>query len=476
MDTFLQKSLAKKIGKKAFLTSLSVFIFLVFSSMPGYAQERLGSLAKKAITPEVNAEAMNEWKKDIFEIDETWFIENKEAFFNSLRASGLNEQLHEQLVGSFRTNITDYESEKVMTFGGFIRTQGFLILSADLKRQLLPEVLRAAYSYLLQTQNAPPFTTFNSATEASAFFERFGLSGQVMTEVLNRVFEISGTHYFFYTRDIWPKLSNEIKMDLITASTSNHFARTGLQVDLTFRANDDLSGIADRYSGERDPRALERYLRFLLNRSQTGEVTIPLSKILHPFIRKKINTYATCTGANCFNSGVSVNEGNNYEQRYISDTELLDLAFKKYRFVNPSEQLHSGDLLLYRNTNGTVVHVSTYITDDIVYTKNGMSKFSPYLFQLRSVNEYLYFPDGKYKLMVLRVPKNGEAVVSQNGAHSLRGREVYYNANVPPNLIRIYDLSSDGQYRLYEKTGDGRYRQFIPSNGSRNRCAHAHHL
>src|SRR5206468_2987345 len=134
-------------------------------------------------------------------------------------------------------------------------------------------------------------------------------------------------YYLFYTPDVWPLLPDQLKMKIIRSYTSSGNGRTGLSIDLTYTRDDDIGAIAQKYAGERDPRIIERYLRLKLSQSSTGTVTLPLEKLLHSFIRKNINTYNVCSGPNCLNSAISVNEGNDYEKKYINATDSLSTIF-----------------------------------------------------------------------------------------------------------------------------------------------------
>jgi hypothetical protein len=172
-------------------------------------------------------------------------------------------------------------------------------------------------------------------------------------------------------------------------------------------------------------------LRVLLSQSQTGQVKIPLSEILHPFIGKNINTFSTCSGPNCMNSGLSVNEGDAFEQKHLGNKfQFLDTVYKRYRFVEQNESLRIGDLLVYEDSDGQVKHVSSALNENIVFTKNGLSKFNPYVFQTRSQNEALYFRDGKFKLMIFRIPEAGRSSVSPFGYFSFEGQPIFYKDQV----------------------------------------------
>lgn len=447
--------------------SFRFILALLFSLLASFAfaQGKLGKLSIAAINPTVDQKTMSAWNKDLFGIDELWFLDDKNSFFHALSKSGISDDLYTQLEKMVLTNLAADEVVNVFTFQNIVYAHSYLLVPSSLKQQIPHEILRSIYEYLLETERSPPLIRFNSVSEASQYFTRFKISGKAFETMMDRLFKIKGTYYFFFTRDVWSELSNELRLDFIRQFTGGDDFQRGLKVDLTYTANDDLIGIAKHYAGERHSRALERYLRLLLARSSTGSVTIPLSSILHPFIRKQINTYAICSGPNCFNTGLNVNQGNFYEKKFISGgEELLDKAYRRYRFVKPDEQLTAGDLMIYQDSEGRIIHVSTYISNSLVFTKNGFSKFNPYVFQTRSQNESLYFPDQKFKLIVLRLPKNNELPVSAEGLSAFRGETIYFadksksrsNIEVVGQLVFSVGHPNNGDFDLLISKGSKR--------------------
>lgn len=410
-----------------------LFALFILISVTVRAQDGTGRLSIQYYSPQAKPEVLEQWRKDLFEIHEVWVLEDKQTFFEYLREAGLNSEQRAELESIFFKRLAQEQMGRVLSFYSLENAEGFIVMNPDLKNRLSPAVLKAAYTYILHTGRARPFARFNNRIEAVKYFGRFGMYGQELEAVLNKLVDINDVHYFFFNRDTWAKLSGLLRDELINSFMREHEVRKGLQVDLHISVEDDLSKIAEVYAGERDPKQIELYLRDLLRRSQSGKVTVPLADIMHPFIRKHLNTYPACNGPNCFNTGPNVNKGNEYQQKYVgSEMELMDEVFKNYRFVDATESMKAGDLLVYRGPRGDVVHVSTYVVSDIVFTKNGLPKFNPYLFQTRSQNEAIYFPDGKYKLYVFRKPKAGEAVVSEGGLSAFRGRTVYYRDSITP--------------------------------------------
>jgi hypothetical protein len=135
-----------------------------------------------------------------------------------------------------------------------------------------------------------------------------------------------------------------------------------------------------------------------------GDVRIPLIDILPEFIRERVNTFAECHGPNCVNVGKNLLFGPPFELAH----DLGDPAFfQDIQLVadklGPDEKLKPGDVLFYRKPDlADVKHVSVVVAPGIVFTKNGLHKGSPYLFQTKKTNEALYFKDGSFQLEVYR--------------------------------------------------------------------------
>jgi hypothetical protein len=418
-----------KLVLKIYLTLLIASLALAAPTIGG-----TGVLSFTQITPAVSARVVTEWKKDFFDGPEVWVLDHAQEFFQTLKSSGMSPELYAQLEQRFSKNLPPEDYARINDFYSMREMEGFISLKPELKAALPTEILRVVYASLLKNKQAPPSDTFASREEAFTHFQRSGLAAHAIAELNDKIYEIDGTFYFFYTPDTWPLLNDHLKLKLIRSFVPNRPSRQGLQVDLSFTNKDDIAGIAALYAGTRDPRALERYLRILLKKSSTGSVTIPLAKILQPFIRKNINTYTVCSGPNCYNSGLSVNEGNSYQQKNVpTDRDLLDAVYQKYRVVKSGEALQSGDLLAYRTRGENVAHVATYVGNEIVYTKNGMSKFNPYIFQPRFQMEGMYFPSGKFQLIVFRIAKKGEPVVNRAGFESGLGRPEYYLDRISPS-------------------------------------------
>lgn len=202
-------------------------------------------------------------------------------------------------------------------------------------------------------------------------------------------------------------------------SPRSKLRRQGLSVTLIVTKS-NVTATAKKYAFGRDYRLVERYLLSELGSSTS--VKVPLERIVQPFVRKVLNSDASCNGPNCFNAALNSNRGRKFTIKKESAQDLLNEVHSQYRYVQPYEALQPGDLLVYRSVGGPIEHASAYMGDNIVFTKNGMSSDSPYVFQTIETNESFYFPNGDFELTVFRV-----------GGYS-RGIKVIYREGPAPVL------------------------------------------
>lgn len=137
-----------------------------------------------------------------------------------------------------------------------------------------------------------------------------------------------------------------------------------------------------------------------------GEQSIDVMRLLPPFARQRIYTYPTSAETagdvvrDCHWSAM------NFFSEYPDDrfgkpgTDFSTFAEDFYRiFGNPQ----FGDLVVYVNPKGGIVHSAVYIAADIVFTKNGNSNTRPWMFmKSENMKDFYPFPGGLVKAMFRR--------------------------------------------------------------------------
>jgi len=119
-----------------------------------------------------------------------------------------------------------------------------------------------------------------------------------------------------------------------------------------------------------------------------GVDRLELSHVLPALARKLLYTYP---GPEFSRYGVypdchwtSLNFFNDEPHEYLLDPRMATNAVReKFAPVNPPYRY--GDLLFFLDASGNAVHSCVYLADDIVFTKNGRTAFSPWV--LMKIND-----------------------------------------------------------------------------------------
>ena len=379
------------------------------------------------------------------------FMERKAAFF--VEGYSLLAVLH---LGAFKAVFKDWLTSLVLAepTKPILRFQVSPDLGAthiDVWHQVLK--LRIRYDSI-------PYRKFPSRAEAELFIDR--LIDPNLTDaarVRRNIFRFKNEFVFAFTADVWPLLK---RYQRTTAAYPESFpvSEDGLALNLTYGLADDLAALAARFAGGRDPRPIERYLRRKLALNQGRPVTMPLQNILHPFVRRKINTFEPTEEVTCHQAAFAVGHGWRTPGPSMSEScgsSLAAFLNERHARIEIDSSWRTGDHLAY--SEGTsLIHSASLVDEHFVFTKNGYSHLSPYVFQRREDVESIYFRGRPFELVVSR--SNGSAV---------DGPRLVPNAGLDPESI--IELDSAG----YVAFRDGSFaRRWLHRVGSfTKRCQRA---
>lgn len=417
-----------------------VFVSIISGASWAQAQDNTGLLSIESIKPMVDAHTIQLWLQDLFESDsEILPIKNPTQFLKTMSESGLDPQILSELHDAIKNNLSFHEMSKILLFYNPINVHDYLYLSPTLKQKMSSESLSALYTYLLKTNLPPPNLIFDRKKQIEKYFQQEGIDSETSKQLLRQVLYFDESYYFFLTPENWQMLTPNMRLIEIKEFLRQH-ANGSLDLNLTINQNDNLKAIAKKYSGANDPQEIESYLKKIMAENSNSQFTIPLQNILNPFIKKHVHRFSNYAGENCFRCGIMANIENWIEANQLIDRKrLMNLTYQNYRFVQPKEKLQTGDLLIYFDEHGFAKHVSSYVIDDIIFTKNGTTKFTPYVFQHKKQNELIYFKNGRFSLSVFRPTKKDTEAISPNGYESFKGEKVYYENNLnkqPQNQCR----------------------------------------
>lgn len=383
----------------------------VWSAEPARDGNPAPVLRGRAYVPKPMPQLMDRWIEDYFDHDEVWRFEDRATYDAFVDSQSVDEGMKSELKGLYRDSIDTHAEARAMGHFDMTTPGGFVVIPKKIRAKLPKPLVEAAvwYQYDVMDVTLDNIIVMRDWKELQAYFQKHGFSTEARGRILKDTLRSGGEFLILFNPENWRHFPRSAREEIVSQQFIEGRASRSVEARIQIRQGDDLAAIARKYAGERDPRPIERYLRKTLGSSPS--VDIPLEKILHPFIRKWLDAYSHCHGPNCFNTGLNVNRGAHSVIEHTPQHALMREAYENYRFVRPAEGLQVGDLLIYRDPQGLVDHVSTYVGDGLVFTKNGLARESPYVFQEMADNERIYFPEGEFRLSVMRKPGPGEAPV-----------------------------------------------------------------
>ncbi len=358
----------------------------------------------RASIPRIPTVIHEKWMEHFFDGPELWYFRSPQELLGLLKHSGLEEVEQAKLLQGLKTSLTVDEMVHAATWLPFPKeAKSFLLIPNKIRAQLPQAFLQSVTEHQYRITGRLPNGINGPSAEVleRAVTRNSSVSAAVRKEIERNTVFLEGRYRFLVTPQTWNLMSRDAKRTQIEAATVDK-TQAGIDPFVEIAPFDDIDAIGRFYAGERDPRPLIRYLRRLREKSPHRTLEVPLENILHTFIRKRIDTYADCHGPNCFDAARNVGLGN-ANPAHLGDPVQLEREIKtRYRYALNGERYRPGDVLVYRNKAGGVVHAAVIASDGIVFTKNGMSKFSAYLFQPRQIMEQIYFPDGKFDVTVYK--------------------------------------------------------------------------
>ncbi len=382
---------------------LIMVVFLLFQSLIALAAPNIHiEASKKEVRP--TEEQKSYWSKDIFEMGEVWVLSSKAEFIKYLQKNAVRTVIVKHLEESIISKLPNNKIPLAMTFYRYTGFQGVIEVTPDLKQQLTHHEKNIIYSYLVKTERQPPMMRFQSKDSARDSLKDMFLNSADINFVIDSLYEIEGYFYFFWTADIWSKLSADLKGPLIKAYTSEHFTRLGLDIFILLDENTDLSGVAEYYSAGRDPNILEKY--FKLN-FRKGIKKIQLQNVMPLFIRKILNTFTAGSGPNCINACLNSVKEREYRLNFDKEELFFSQVHEYFDLISNDDNLKPGDLIVYlKEDYQSILHAAVFLGHNIVFSKNGVSKFHPYVFQYKNEMEAFYSISPENEARLIYRPKS----------------------------------------------------------------------
>jgi hypothetical protein len=450
---------------------LLLVLLLQTAFVPEYCLAAWSLNGDSSTTPKPSNEVWKHWSEQIFDSpNEFWAVNDRANFHNFLAELPLSPDLQGRLTAAFtkREQLSALDQNDLISFystrfAKALQSDEPLIridpsLKAELEKQ--PAALEKIYSYLLEKGDGPPHREFADAASATAFLGgHAGQDGNLVPKMESRkhfgFLPLREEHkVFFFSPTSWKQLPEQAKKDFYDSYASFAFDpdRPGLKmpreysemVRMSYQTDADIQEIIDTFAFDRtaaEKSALRRYLELRRKRyGSDGTSWVPFNRILPRGLRKNLDTFTLCSGANCLNSVQNLWSEGKYQKKFSNAQELFHFLSGNFHALGPGEDLRPGDVLVYEDENGVVTHADYFLAqskggfgggrDSFVYTKNGLTKISPYTLRNKSMIERMYFPNGQFRLAVFRANPGQGSPAHPPG----KGPFPYYFDSVSPGI------------------------------------------
>ena len=401
---------------KQLMLFVSMLVMFFIVNLQLLAEEPILITKPKKI--EINEGTLSKWMNDFYQNKEVWIIEDRDEFIKLLNDLKLEKELIDRLGNSIAKDPTRENVGLIAShFGvGDKEISGYINLNPEIKSKLPPLVKRAIYTRLMANETSYPRLTTNSIKEMNDnIFSKMALTKNQLKEYQSQVIQLGDKYHLPITPELWGDFSESTKSEKLRELTSsNRLSRRGLDVTLQISSDEDIEKVATKYAGERDPEPIKRYLRSLFKKNNQAPFILPLEKIMHSFMRKKVNTFDITGGPNCNNTGLCSNQFNSFQVEFSTAGELRSSLGRNYLRLADDAPLKAGDLILYVDESTDPYHVATYIDENLVFTKNGINKYNPYIFQYQTDVEAHYYPDGDAASKKIRYRPNPDKLNKAN--------------------------------------------------------------
>ena len=155
---------------------------------------------------------------------------------------------------------------------------------------------------------------------------------------------------------------------------------TGLVMRLRVQPGDDIDALARYWGRGSRGKAMKPFLASLAR--VPGGISVSISYFLPEFARMRLYTYPDPEGdpaalrEDCFWTALNF-DNEKPDPRFFEEGPVRQALKTDYAPVTSAPVF--GDLMVLVDSKGAAIHVSVYVADGVVFTKNGVDPFSPWL-------------------------------------------------------------------------------------------------
>ena len=326
------------------------------------------------------------WLNDYFQLKfEIWATTDRAKFLELFADEPRDVRL--AIAQSYTARLDGRETGQYLSIYGNpnITSDGVFLIADDLRHRISKPTLIKVYESLRRVASVPPYTSALSLREMKARLKGYGATPEQTRILLDEVLEITGMQVLFVTPSNWRYLPQAMKRAMVDLAISE-YGEDGIRVQLRIEPHMNLGEIATRFGGP-NAAAVQRYLERLRAQSPNRILRLPLQKILPRFIRRNLDAYDQDGIVNCLSCAVAIGADAEFELSYMDDELFVDHLTQGYLRVTEPQ---AGDMMVLRDARGQIVHAAIYISEELVFTKNGFSRHSPLRLQMRMGLDAVY--------------------------------------------------------------------------------------
>lgn len=209
------------------------------------------------------------------------------------------------------------------------------------------------------------------------WFEDSGLKPETITAVKALLYQRGGSLRFSDQQLLLPTIMSSAERLLLIKTLAR---KSTMIVTLHVHPDSDIDSLSEYWSMGSRSKDIKPLLQSLQRKRR--EMTLDITHLLPRFARARLYTYPSPDepGSNSFMDchWSSLNFFKRQpDPKYEDIRAVVDELISNYHLVSSPPRI--GDLLLFTQANGDVIHSCVYIADEIVFTKNGATSKAPWI-------------------------------------------------------------------------------------------------
>lgn len=302
----------------------------------------------------------------------------------------------------YSAGLTDDQRNKIVAKSECASQSCIVKPDIELVETLNPIARANIYNILARNpKNIMQFYAFRRKKDRIDYwFSASGLSTDQI-KMIEKLMYKQGDYVLF--ADI-PLVCSRLTDDLDKKRFIKAISRTqALLVKLVVNKDDNIDTLLSYWGVGRRSKDLRPLFESLFREENPPKIDI--THLLPSFVRARIYTFPTPNESEFDCNWTSMNFFNKEPDQRFLNPEFVKKTIEDDYYVIPYSDIRLGDLILFIEPNGEVIHSAVFIADDIVFTKNGKSVRRPWILTSLDSLKDIYLAGRQTEIRVYRNKK-----------------------------------------------------------------------